>query len=433
MMKTYRLLAGIGVLGAVFAGTFAGTFAGGIPLAHGQSAHIAAVVNGQLITDADVADRARLFALSTGMPPTPDILVRLKPQITQQLIDETLELQEINKRNIVVPEQDIVNAIAHIEQSNNMPAGALRARLEASGVDFQTLISQLRIEIGWQRVLHQVLGPGLRPTSGDIAAEKKALKAELGSVQYHLSEIFIPVEDPANEKNARDFAATVIQQLRQGAPFPIVAAQFSQADSALQGGDLGFVSVNQLDPAVAAVVKTMPVGAISNPVRVPGGYDIVQLQATRSVGTDMQTLLSMRQTYLPFPAPITNGQVGPQQAAVIGKLEAASHNVHSCADMEALNNQLGHIRPADPGQINLANVTPPPFQALLANLPIGQVSQPLVAPDGISIVIVCSRKTAPVGLPSDDDIAASIVNQRVQMESQQLLDDLRHRSIITQS
>ena len=429
MMKNSRLLAGIGLLGAALACASAG----GVPSAHAQSAHIAAVVNGQVITDADVADRARLLALSTGMPPTPEILQRLKPQITQQLIDETLELQEINKRDIVVPEQDIVNGIAHIEQSNNMPPGGLKARLEASGVDFQTLISQLRIEIGWQQVLHQVLGPGLQPTQGDIAAEKKALKAQLGSVQYHLSEIFIPVEDPANEKTARDFATTVIQQLRQGAPFPIVAAQFSQADSALQGGDLGFVSANQLDPAVAAVVKTMPVGAISNPVRVPGGYEIVQLQGSRTVGTDIQTTLSMRQAYLPFPAQITGGQIGPQQDAVIGKLAAASHNVHSCADMEALNNQLGNIHPADPGQINLANVTPPAFQTLLANLPVGQVSQPLVAPDGVSVVIVCSRKTAPVGLPSDNDIADSIINQRVQMESQQLLDDLRHRSIITQS
>jgi peptidyl-prolyl cis-trans isomerase SurA len=225
----------------------------------------------------------------------------------------------------------------------------------------------------------------------------------------------------------------VIQQLRQGAPFPIVAAQFSQADSALQGGDLGFVSLNQLDPSVAAVVQTMPVGAISNPVRVPGGYDIVQMQGTHKVGTDMQTTLSMRQTFVPYPTPITNGNVGPAQAAVITKLVQDGHNVHSCSDMEALNGADGNTRPADPGPVNLSDVTPPAFQALLANLPIGQVSQPLVAEDGVSIVIICSRDTSPVGLPSQDDIANAIISQRVQMESQQLLDDLKHRSIITQT
>jgi len=395
--------------------------------ARAQDASIVVVVNGQLITNNDVENRARLLALSTGMPLTPDILTRMSPQITRQLIDQTLELQEINKRNIVVPESDILNAVTHIEQGNNMQPGELRAKLEASGVNFLTLIAQLRTEIGWQDVLHQVLGPALRPTPGDIAAEKKALQAQIGSTQYHLAEIFIPVTNPQDDKTAQDFANTVIQQLRQGAPFPIVAAQFSQADSALQGGDLGFVSLNQLDPSVAAVVQTMPAGAISNPVRVPGGYYIVQMQGTQTLGNDMTTMVA------PYPTPISNGNVGPAQAAVISKLVQAGHNVHSCPDMAALNASYGNVRPADPGPVNLSGVTPPAFQTLLGSLPLNQVSPPLVAIDGVSIVIVCSRASSPVGLPSDDAISDAIINQRVQLESQQLLDNLRHRSIIQYS
>jgi peptidyl-prolyl cis-trans isomerase SurA len=158
----------------------------------------------------------------------------------------------------------------------------------------------------------------------------------------------------------------------------------------------------------------------------------VQMQGTHNVGSDMQTTLSMREAFVPYPTPITNGTVGPAQAAVITKLMQDGHNVHSCSDMEALNRADGNTRPADPGPVNLADVTPPNFQSILASLAIGQVSQPLVAPDGVSIVIICSRETSPVGMPSDDDIANAIIDQRVQMESQQLLDNLRHRSIITQ-
>jgi len=397
-----------------------------------QDASIAAVVNGQVITDDDVANRARLLALSSGMPATPDIVARLKPQITQELIDQTLQMQEIDKRNVVVPESDIETAIGHIEQGNNLPAGGLRARMQASGISFATLVSQIRTEIGWQSVLHQVLGPELQPTSGDIRAEKTALKDQIGTTQYHLAEIFIPVTDPADESTARNFAATVIQQLRAGAPFPVVAAQFSQAQTALQGGDLGFVPLSQLDPSVAAVVVTMPAGAVSNPVRVPGGYDIVQMQGTHQVGSSMSTTLSIRQAFAPYPEPISNGQVGPAQAAVISKLVQASHGVHSCPDMEALNAQFGNVRPADPGPVDLASVTPPAFQTILANLPPGRVSQPLVAQDGVSVVTVCSKQTNAVGLPSDDQITQVIIERRVELESQQLLDDLRHRSIITE-
>jgi peptidyl-prolyl cis-trans isomerase SurA len=418
MKQIFNVIAGIVLFGAALAAGL------GPQNAMAQDASIAAIVNGQLITTTDVANRTRLLALSTGMQPTPDVMTRM---------DQTLQLQEINKRNIVVPESDILTAVGHIEQGNNMQPGELRAKLEASGINFQTLIFQLRTEIGWQDVLHQVLGPSLKPTPGDIAAEKKSLKAQIGTTQYHLGEIFIPVTDPNDDQSARDFANTVIQQLRQGAPFPIVAAQFSQADSALQGGDIGFVSLNQLDPSVAAVVQTMPAGAISNPVRVPGGYYIVQMQGTQTEGTNVSTTVSMRETFVPYPTPITNGQVGPAQAAVITKLVQDGHNVHSCSDMEALNKTYNSPRPADPGPVDLSQVTPPAFQAMLSTLPLGQVSGPLVAADGVSIVIICSRQVNPVGLPSDDDIANAIINQRIQMESQQLLDTLRHRSIITQN
>ncbi len=428
MKQFLRVMTGAALFGA----TLAGIAAASSP-ASAQDANIVAVVNGQLITNNDVQNRARLLALSTGMPQTPDIITRMSPQIARELIDQTLQMQEINKRNIVVPEADILNAVGHIEQGNNMQPGELRAKLQSIGINFQTLINQLRTEIGWQDVLHQVLGPALKPTPGDIAAEKKALKSRIGSTQYHLAEIFIPVTDPQDDQTAQDFANTVIKQLRAGAPFPIVAAQFSQADSALSGGDIGFTALRQLDPSVAAVVQTMPAGAISNPIRVPGGYYIVQMQGTHTLGSDMTTMISMRQVFVPYSSPITNGQVGPAQAAIITKLVNDGHSVHSCPDMEALNAKYGTPRPADPGPVNLSGVTPPAFQAMLANLPLNQVSPPLVALDGASIVIVCLRESSPVGLPSDDAIANAIIQQRIQLESQQLLDNLRHRSIITQN
>jgi peptidyl-prolyl cis-trans isomerase SurA len=419
---------------AFFAASFglAPAWAQTSPGAGTDEASIAAVVNGQVITNQDVEARAKLLAVSTGMAPTPDVLQRLEPQVTSLLIDQTLQLQEINRRKVVVADADIVAAISHIEQNNGLPAGGLRAKLEAGGIPFDTLVAQLRTELGWQSVLHQVLGPGLQPTPGDMNAEKAALKAELGSTQYHISEIFVPVTDPASDSSAQNFANTVIAQLRTGAPFSVVAVQFSQAQTASQGGDLGFVQLSQLDPAVASVVTSMPVGAISNPIRVPGGYEIVQLQGSHVVGNEKQTMLSIRQAFAPYPAPITDGVVGPAQAAVIEKLVQTGHSAHSCADIEADNAALGNVHSADPGPVNLATVTPPAFQTILLNLAPGQVSQPLVAQDGVSIVMVCSRQDQAVSLPSDDTIANIIVERRVELESQQLLDNLRHRSIITQ-
>src|SRR3954452_16165010 len=117
------------------------------PSAPGPGEKIVAVVNGDAITSGDVEARGRLFALSTGMPVTPEVLDRLRPQVTKQLIDERLRLQEVQRRKIVVGDRDIADAIGEIEARNNMPKGMLAAQLQGRGVALRTLIDQVRVQL----------------------------------------------------------------------------------------------------------------------------------------------------------------------------------------------------------------------------------------------------------------------------------------------
>ncbi|MGH7209978.1 MAG: peptidylprolyl isomerase, partial [Acetobacteraceae bacterium] len=259
------------------------------PAARAQSDSIVAVVNGDAITQQDIAARGRLFALSTGMPLMPDVLARLRPQILRQLIDEKLRLQEIEKRKVVVSDDEIASAIAGIEQRNNMPPGALKARLAAQGVTLRTLVDEVRVQIGWLRVLRDKLGDAAKITPTEIDDRIRLDKAQQGKPEYHVAEIFIAVDQPSHAAAADQFASTVINELRSGAPFAVVAAQFSQSQDALQGGDMGWVRTNQLDPQVAAIAEQRPDGAISDPIRVAGGYLIVSMLGKRTMGRQMGT------------------------------------------------------------------------------------------------------------------------------------------------
>ena len=71
----------------------------------------------------------------------------------------------------------------------------------------------------------------------------------------------------------------------------------------------------QLDPDVLRVLNEMPVGAISNPIRVPGGYDIVTLHAKREIGNDMETVADVRQAFLPFTSRLDPQNPTDQQKA----------------------------------------------------------------------------------------------------------------------
>ncbi len=404
------------------------------PRAEAQTATIAAVVNGDVITNDDVDTRARFFALATGQAISPDVVQRLRPQILQQLINERLEIQEVERRGIVITDTQVAGAIGEIEHNNNMAPGQLRAKLAGLGVDPDTLIAQVRTQLGWTQVLRQVVSQIGRPSNADIDRQLDLLKQSGGQPQYNLGEIFIPVNNPVAEAGAEKFAETIITELRSGGSFPIIAAQFSQGETALQGGALGWVGADQLDPAVAQLVPQMPVGAISNPVPVAGGLVIVQLRGRQQAGAGSNqpasTVLTVRQLFLPFSSPLNQQDPTPQQRQTVAKLHALSATLHSCADMEAANRAAGSIKPADPGPVNLAQVTPPQFQALLARLPLNQLSPPLLATNGVTVVMVCSENSQAGGLPSRQEITEELFNDRVGTAAQQTLDQLHRQGSI---
>jgi peptidyl-prolyl cis-trans isomerase SurA len=397
----------------------------------GDGASIVAIVNGDVISRQDVDNRRRLFALSTGLPLSQDVLDRLTPQITRQLVDERLRLQEIQRRRILVSDAEIAQAIAAVEARNNMAPGTLRKRLADDGVAYRTLVDQIRVQIGWSRVLRQQLGAEAQISESDIAEQERLIKQEIGQPEFHLGEIFIPVEEPSQADEARRFADTVIQQLRAGAPFQVVAAEFSQSQTALVGGDLGWEQAAQIDPQVLRVLSEMPPGAISNPIRVPGGYDIVTLYAKREIGNDMATVVNLRQAFLPFTSRLDPQNPTDQQKQTLAKAQQLSNSATTCDAIEAAGKAAGSVRPPNPGDVRLDSV-PPAMRSKLEALPDGKASGPLVSEDGILVIMVCSRTQKNLGIPTHTEIADRLLNERVELASRQLMRDLRRRAVIDQ-
>lgn len=396
----------------------------------GPADGIVAVVNGDAITSGDVSNRTRLFAVSTGLSLAPDVLARLRPQIVRQLINERLELQEMERRKIVVPDEDIARAIASIEQHNNLPPDTLRKMLAGQGIALRTLIDEVRVQLGWVRVLKEELGPKAEVSDTDVSDQIQRLKEERGQPEYEVGEIFIPVEDPAKQADAQRFADAVIAQLRAGAPFPVIAAQFSQSQTALQGGDLGWVHASQLDPTVADLLAQMPQGAISNPIQVPGGLDIVTLRGKREVGNDMQTLVDLRQIFLPFTQELNPQAPTEQQKQALAKAQLLARTMKSCPQMEQAAQGAGSSRPANPGEVKLESVSSPPLRELLAKQPLNQASRPIVSTDGIAVLMICGRAQKNEGDLSRDEVRRQLLEQRVELSSRQLLRTLRRKAML---
>jgi peptidyl-prolyl cis-trans isomerase SurA len=402
-----------------------------MPAALAQSAggsvnSIVAVVNGDVVTRSEIESRRRLLALSAGV--SGDAGAQGGDQILRLLIDERLRIQELSRRRIAVTDQDIANSVANIESRNGLPPGGVVQNLRRAGIEPRVLYDQIRAQIGWARLLRGMLGEQANVSDAEVNEFLNAQRARLGEPEFLISEIFIPVENPGQEAQVRRFVTDVIQRLRQGVPFAMVAAQFSQSQSAIQGGAMDWMTADRFDAEVANILRQMPEGAISNPIRVPGGFEIVMLRDKRVSGRDMATLLTMRQVFLPF-----EGQVNPQaptaqQLAQLQRAQALSDQARGCEAMDVA--ARGSPRPADPGPVRLDNINPPELRDLVASLPIGRASQPIISVDGALLFMVCAKETRNLAEANPQQARDILLRDRIELLSRQLQRDLRRRAQI---
>ncbi len=174
----------------------------------------------------------------------------------------------------------------------------------------------------------------------------------------------------------------------------------------------------------------MPEGAVSNPIKVPGGLEVVTLQGKREIGHDVGMMATLRQLFLAFNGPLNPQEPTAQQRQTLEKARAISAGVHSCEQLEAAAKANPSSRPLDPGEVRLDHVSPPAFRQLLQTLPIGQASQPLVAPDGITVLVVCARGEKNLAEANAPELRAQIVEERAELAARQLQQALRRLSTI---
>lgn len=245
---------------------------------------IAIVVNQDAITYSDVIDRIRLIASSTGLPLNAETEAKLRPQIINVLVDETLKMQEAKALGIKVEGKDIDAGFNAIASQNNFTPEQFKKILQAQGVNPMTLRDQIASQIAWAKIVQKKIRPRVEIMDSDIDAELKKLQKDIGQIQYRVSEIFIPLTDPRKENAARQFTTRVVEELRKRPEaFPKAAQQLSQTPQAANGGDLGFVSLDQMPKEIAAAIPTLVENSISSPIKTLNGFHIITVRGTRTI------------------------------------------------------------------------------------------------------------------------------------------------------
>lgn len=411
-----------GIVGAFVFSAFTAS-----PAAAQETQRIAAVVNDEVVSNFDVFERVKLVIATSGQKSTPEVLQRIAPQVLRALIDEHLRLQEGKRRNIDISEDEIDEAISTIEQNNRMPSGSFLAFLNERGISAETLKRRLHSELVWSKLVSRRVRRSLSISEEDIDNELDLIRENYGKPEFLLSEIFMSVADPSENRRVRDNAIELVRQLRDGADFDAMVNQFSEGVTANRGGGVGWVSVSQLSPKIIAAIKIMKIGTISDPIASGGGYLIVLLRDRRQLkGPDPNSSkIDLKQILLPLPA-----DSSPQDIDATMALAAIiRETVSGCDDMVIIAAETDPNQPSDLGIMRIQD-TPQDIRAVVSSLPVATVSQPFRTERGVHLLMICEKILSESNLPGRDQIRNSLYIKRLDQVSRQYLRDLRRDAFI---
>lgn len=252
--------------------------------AFSMSEEIAVVVNSDAISVSDVNDRMRLLMVSSGLNDSPDIREKLRQQVLNVLIEEQIKLQEAERLELEITEEEIEDGFAQLASRNNFTPDEFKDILNKSGINIETMHNQIKSQIAWTKVIQNTLRPRISVRDTDIQDRLERLNEKIGTTEYLVAEIFLPVDDTANENDTRALAQKLAQEIKTDqAPFFKVAQQFSQNAGADKGGDIGWVQEGILDEKIDIALQDLEKDEVSNPIRTPAGYHIILLRDKRVI------------------------------------------------------------------------------------------------------------------------------------------------------
>lgn len=360
----------------------------------------------------------------------------MRAQVLRTLIDEELQMQEATEKKITVSAQDIKEAMERIARQNNTTLPKISETLDAAGVSISTLESQIRVELAWSKLVNQSLAPRVRVSDDDVATVLTQFEENADQTQYQVAEIFLPVEKPEDEDQARADAENLMLQVRATGNFAAVAKQFSKSASAATGGDIGWVTAEQLAPELAAALVTIRPSQMTVPVRTKSGFYILFLRDLKvPAGTQIQTTqstlpagqINITQVNVPLKAQTQEGakaamQLAQQLRGEVTSCKTARAELKGRAQINALG-----VMSLSMLQEELRNMLPKLENN--SSTPVG-----LSQTGNATFFIVCdggtARKIGTIVIPKKEEIEDRLYSQQLSVLARRYLRDLRRDAVV---
>ncbi len=209
-------------------------------------------------------------------------LFQLREQALNQLIEQKLLKQEIEKASLTISEQEIDETIENVKKANYITDEELRKSLAQEGLTMEGYRKKLKDQILRTRLMNLKIKSKIIITKEEINNYFEEHKDDFsGETKYHLRNIIMnkPKYSSTEEIYAiRAKMEALHEKLKNGASFADLARIYSESHLASKGGDLGFIKPSLFSPQIQAALKGLKTGQFTNILDTDQGYQILYIE-----------------------------------------------------------------------------------------------------------------------------------------------------------
>lgn len=401
---------------------------------------IAVVVNSEAITEHELTQQTRLIERqlreqNIELPPF-DVL---EGQVLERMIVDRAQMQFARESGLRLDDVQLERAIAGIATENQITVAQLADRLRRQGIDFEQFREEVRGQMIRQRLREREIDSKVQISDADVDAFLASRASRAGGPsndELHVAQILLRLPEGASAveiERQRQRAEEIERQLQAGADFGRLAAAFSDAPEAMNGGSLGWRTSERLPGLFIDAIAPLNPGGVSSVLRSPAGFHILKLLERRSSMLPAAAGQSVVQTHARQILIRPNEVVSEEDAIrrlreIKQRIEAGAGDFAELARQYSVDGSAG--RGGDLGWIYPGD-TVPEFERAMNALAPGQLSDPVRTLFGVHLIQVIERRTDE-GSPDRlrQQARQALREQRIEENYEDWLRQLRDRTYV---
>ncbi|WP_225918169.1 peptidylprolyl isomerase SurA [Neiella holothuriorum] len=353
-------------------------------------------VNNSVVLESEVQrmlEDVKARALDAGQTLPRDSVLRT--QITERLVDRKLQLSMADRMGLRISDAQLDQTITSVAAQEGMTIEQMRAEIESGGSSYQLYREEIRDELVIGDVTRMAVRNRINVSPQEVEGLAKMLEEQSqNNREMHFGHIMVIADTDSSKQEIEDAEARINKILsllkEEGSDFRRQATTSSQGPKALEGGDWGWMNINEVPTIFADSLRNADKGDLLGPVRSPVGFHLIKVFDVRGVEAVELEEIHSRHILLKPSIIMSEAKARSMLQSFVKELRQDDSKFAELA--EEYSEDPGSA--ANGGDLGWANpaMYVPEFSAQLGALEKNQISEPFRTTHGWHIVQLLDKR-----------------------------------------